>query len=118
MFNTSASICDGADSAADDDSAAADDSDNCMYESSDSETDCDWQIFRENDKLPAIGSNVWHRINSHERTYIQHEVCSARLCIKNRRLFSYFVFELILFYFEIYRIKRRRVILLYLDLHF
>ena len=38
MFNISDTICDGADSV---NSAAADDSDNLMYESSDSETDCD-----------------------------------------------------------------------------
>ena len=39
MFSISDSLCDGADSA---NSAAVDDSDNFMYESSDSETDCDW----------------------------------------------------------------------------
>ena len=39
MFNISDSICDGADGA---NSAADDESDNFMYESSDNETDCDW----------------------------------------------------------------------------
>ena len=42
MFNISDSICDGADGA---NSTADDDSDNFMYKSSDSETDCDWWIF-------------------------------------------------------------------------
>ena len=48
MFNISDLILDGADGA---NSAVADDNDNFMYESSDSETDCDWYIFRENYKL-------------------------------------------------------------------
>ena len=39
MFNIFDSILDGADTA---NSAVADDNGNFMYESSDSETDCDW----------------------------------------------------------------------------
>ena len=61
MFNISDSICDGADSA---NNAADSDGDNFMYERSGSETDCDWQIFREKDKMHAIGLNVRDRINS------------------------------------------------------
>ena len=64
--------CDGADDA---DSSADDDSDNSMYESYHSETDCDWHIFQEKDKLYIIGLNVWDQINSHDKTYTQHEVC-------------------------------------------
>ena len=78
MFNIADLICDGADSA---NVFADDDSDNFMYEWSDSETDCDWWIFREKDELHAIGLNVWDQINSHDKTYTQHEVCSARLRI-------------------------------------
>ena len=48
MFNISDSICDGADGA---NSTADDDSDNFMYKSSDSETDCDWWIFLFNFKI-------------------------------------------------------------------
>ena len=39
MLNISDSICNGADGA---NIAAGDDSDNFMYERSESETDCDW----------------------------------------------------------------------------
>ena len=60
---------------------ADDESDNFMYESSDSETDCDSWTSREKDKLHAIGLNVCDQINSHDKTYTQHEVCSACLCI-------------------------------------
>ena len=48
MFNISDSISDAADGA---DSAAADDGDNFMYESSDSETDCDLKSMRRTPRI-------------------------------------------------------------------
>ena len=85
MLNISYSTCDGAESA----DRPADDSDNFMYESFDSETDCDFQIFQEKCKLHAIWPHVWDRINSHEKTYIQHEVCSNHLCLLKIPLFNF-----------------------------
>ena len=65
MFNLSDSICDGPDS-----TLNAADSGNVMYGKSVSETDCDWQLFREKDKLHATGLNVWDGINiHHDKTY-------------------------------------------------
>ena len=54
--------------------------------------------------MHAIELNVWDRINSHEKTYTQHKVCFARLFIQKRRLFSFEIHLLLIYYFcvEIY----------------
>ena len=36
--------------------------------------------FLEKIKLLSVGLKVWDRINSHDKTYTQHEICSACLC--------------------------------------
>ena len=80
----------------------------CLKASADSETECDWWIFREKDKIRTIGLNVKNRINSHNKTYTPHEVFLTRLSMWKTSLYNCEIQLFLNYYFSVLRFTRYR----------